>query len=130
MLAFLAAVIPIVGSLYVAGSYLAEQVRLRHELRVRYRVAEVANDHYERVLREQAEGLRDSDISLPGRELDRVTRMLLEANGLGESRPTYTDASVRLAMSGSVQSRTEVRRQWALLASSAVGLVLLAIDVM
>jgi hypothetical protein len=130
VLAFLAAVVPIIGSLYVAGSYLVEQMRSSNEKRTRYRVAEIANEHYNRIRAEQAEGTRPADISLAGLEQQRVKRMLLAANGLDEKGPSYTDVEIQAAMSGHVRSGVELRRQWVLLLSSAAGLVLLAIDFM
>lgn len=128
MLAFLAAVVPIVGSLYVGCSFLVQQHALVHEQRVRVRIKPMVEARYERDRARAAarSGLLPYDDLMEDRA--RFERLLLEANGIYSTGMTWDDFDLHHSMSGTVLPRAERRRQWVLLASSAVGLVLLALD--
>lgn len=53
---------------------------------------------------------------------------LLSLNGITYRGPTWNEHALDLAMTGSLMSAVERRRQWALLLGSIIGVVLLAID--
>lgn len=123
MLAFLAAVAPLVASLYVVASVLAEHSRATHTARVVARV--------EGLLAARRDALDISELG--GAEYDRrkavvngQREMLLRANGVDPTFGTHT-AVRRLIMPRPV-SAIEIRRQWALLVGAAAGVVLLALD--
>ena len=128
MLAFLAAIIPIVGSLYVATSYLVEQARLAHEHRARHRIVELVEARRVAVSEEVERSTRRVHPDYVNAEAMRFALVMLRAYGLPEEQGSYTENDVRSAMSGTLESITDRRRQWVLLLSSMVGLVLLAID--
>ncbi len=128
VLAFLAAVVPIIGSLYVGCSFLIQQNALVHEQRVRVRIKPMVEARYERDKEKAAArlGVVPFDDLLAERE--RFERLLLEANGVYGAGMTWDDFDLHHSMSGTVLPQAERRCQWVLLASSAIGLVLLAID--
>lgn len=133
MLAFLAATVPIVGSLYVALSYLIEKAEVDHEFRVRRRLIPMRDERFHRLLPEaKARATRmnrpfDMDVFM--HELDATDDVLYAANGV---RPptSYRMQALNASMSRPLPSRRESHRQWILLISSAAGLVLLAFEVM
>lgn len=128
MLAFLAAVVPIIGSLYVGCSFLAQQHALVHEQKVRIRIRALVENRYNSELaRSNARpGPLMYDDALA--ERNRFERMLLAANGVTGEGNTWNDVDLQNAMSGTVLPPAERRRQWVLLSTSAAGLILLALD--
>lgn len=124
MLAFLAAAVPIAASLYAGVSFLAELEHQRFVVRVFDRI-----DAWYTPRRESlGELLNDPEhTARAGRlitELNARKAMLLEYNGVDPTLGTYTYMD-SLARPAGV-SLSELRRQWALLIGSAVGVVLLA----
>ena len=130
MLAFLAAVVPIIGALYVGTSFLVEQQRLAHEKRVRLRIRRLVDErHRSNIERARLlSSLAAVDMDALMRERAAFERMLLEANGVTARGKTWGDWDLEQAMSRPVLPAVERRRQWVLLLSSALGLALLAID--
>ncbi|WP_295839825.1 hypothetical protein [uncultured Microbacterium sp.] len=128
MLAYLAAVVPIIGSLYVGCSFLIQQHALVHEQRVRIRIQPMVEARYERDKKRAAARLGVVPFDDLLIERARFERLLLEANGVHGAGMTWDDFDLQHSMSGTVLPQAERRRQWVLLASSAVGLVLLAVD--
>lgn len=130
MFAFLAAVVPILGSLYVGTSFLIEQQRLAHELRVRVRILPLVDERHrlnmDRARRDTSLGASDTDELLAERAA--FQRMMLQANGITGRGKTLGDFDLEHAMSRPVLPAVERRRQWVLLLSSALGLALLALD--
>lgn len=126
MIAFFAALIPIVGSLYAAGTFLAEQARLAHERRVRERIApRVRAEHARQLERAKAKEIGFDEIGLVPNELER---RLLSLNGIEHRRPTFGDVDISVTMSAPLLPASERRRQWVLLISATAGAVLLAVD--
>jgi len=122
MLAVLAAIVPIVASLYVAGSMLSEYAHRDYINRVVERIS----------LRESAER---KQIPFPefsrehvrkSQEIHERRRMLLRANGIDPD--SLGRAKLDSQVMPPIPSRVERRRQWVLLLGSAIGVVLLAID--
>ena len=128
MLAFLAAVIPIVGSLYVGCSFLMQQNALVHERKVRVRIGPPVKARYERDRARNASSAVPLPVDSMMRERARFERLLLEANGVYGRGMTWDDFDLHHAMSGTVLPRAERRRQWVLLVSSAAGLILISLD--
>lgn len=132
MLTFLAAVIPIVGSLYAAVSYLVEQQHRAHERRVRERVARLVYAHYEQFRDEMMAAAKPRgpvDWDAIKAEKNRFETKLLAANGFKSGRITLGEDDLRRTMSGPLVPAVERRRQWVLLLSSATGLVLICVEV-
>ncbi|GGD76478.1 hypothetical protein [Microbacterium murale] len=126
MIAFFAALIPIVGSLYAAGTFLTEQARLAHERRVRERIApRIWAEHERQMERAKAREIGFDEVSIVPNEFER---RLLTWNGIEHPRPTYGDMDINVAMSAPLLPASERRRQWVLLVSASAGAVLLAID--
>lgn len=126
MLSILAAVIPSIGALLVAGDVLMEQARLRHERRVRYRIS-----YRVEALQKRLQG--DPDFKKKGfsairSRCEELEGLLLRLNGLPTTMPTFRDTGVSSAMSGPLLPGRETVRQWILLGSALAGLVLLAAD--
>ncbi|GAA2953939.1 hypothetical protein [Microbacterium schleiferi] len=122
----LAAIIPILGSLWVASSFLAEQTHLRHERRVRDRVAVLKTEGERRWFYDMPKGnAREAILE----DIDDFERRMLAYSGLGLTGLTWRDVGVRDAMTGAPVSSAELRRQWVLLLSAVTGLVLLAIEI-
>lgn len=122
VLAIAAAVVPIIASLYVAGSMLAEYRRRAHDARVWARVS--AREAAER---EALPDRHDPHWSRLSKEITARRMMLLEANGVDRwlgTMKAYNDANRPQA-----PATRELRRQWALLWGSAAGVLLLALDV-
>lgn len=128
---FFAALVPILGSLYVAFSFLAEQGRLHHERRVRYRVSalverrrEVAKAIHMPAGSRWTPALR----AAVDAEVAAFSEQMLRYNGVRPTRPIIRDLNVAVAMSAPALHSSELRRQWTLLVSATVGLVLLVIE--
>lgn len=120
-LAFLAAIIPIVASLYATGSLLLEHARAAHDARAYARISQRFGDEMDKL-----NGL-DSQTYIRGAEDARDRRnKLMEANGLDPR--IGTAAHFNASQSPTAPNRLELRRQWALLIGSVVGIVLLAVD--
>jgi hypothetical protein len=129
VLAFFAAVVPIIGSLFVGFSYLAEQARLASERRIRLRVAELADERYEAaVSRRRANPYPRVTHPSARDERMRLQSLLLAANGLPERVTSWREWEIDTHMSSGLMPFTDQRRQWVLLLSSAAGLVMLAVD--
>ncbi len=128
MLPFLAAFIPIVGSLYAAGSFLIEQAGLAHERRVRERIAPRVAAVLEREnVRARAKEIKwDEPVRIAG----EYETYLLALNGIGYRGPTWNEHAIDLAMTAPLMSRAERRRQWVLLLTAIAGVVLLAFSAM
>lgn len=123
MLAVLAAVVPIVTSIYAAGSVLVEHAARGHEARVYARV--------DRWYRDSCAALDHERLGVEvfnrlSTQLNERRGMLLAANGLDPTTGTYTHMD-RLVVP-EARPPAELRRQWALLFGSVVGIVLLALD--
>lgn len=126
MLAFFAAVVPIVASLYAGVSFLVDLERQRHVVRVYERI-----DAWYKPQREAlGELLMKHDRRLGAdrliNELNARKAMLLEANGVDPALGTMGHMNT-LAAPAAVPV-TELRRQWVLLIGSVVGVILLALD--
>lgn len=120
MLAILAALVPVLASLYVAGCTMRDHFAQAHKARAAERVWAQFNAA-------RAE-IADSDPKL-GEKVSALTdtRMkLLEANGVDPMVGTVKalNASVMPASPPLV----ELRRQWILLLASVASLILLAVD--
>lgn len=122
MLTILAAVIPIVASLYVASSMLLEYAHRDHTARVFARVS--AREAAEREL----VPVGHPDFNRLTAEIIARRMMLLEANGVDPKTGTW-DAWDETSKPQPMP-RIELRRQWALLFGSAAGVVLLAMDLL
>lgn len=130
MLAFLAAVIPIIGSLYAGGSFLVGMVRVDHEMRVRSRIAPIVDGYYERTRDRWKAAAIDGRMDWDALVAERVRfeHMLLDANGVTTKHPTNRDVYTAQMMSAPLVPRAERRRQAVLLISAVIGVVLLALD--
>jgi hypothetical protein len=130
MLVLMAALVPILGAIYAAASYLMQQARAAHEYRVRRRLMPMRDERYHRLLplemkRYERMGIPfDMDLFL--HRLDLTDEVLYRANGISPP-PRYRTHALNAAMSTPLLSLEERRRQWILLISSAVGVVLLAV---
>ena len=129
ILGILAAIIPIAGSLYAAGSFLTQQAALSHEHRVRLRIKPYVQsreaDAARRLKGLTAETLEWKRIRAEPREFER---MMLHYNGIDHPGKTWDDVDLAIAMSAPRVPPIELRRQWVLLLSAGAGLVLVAID--
>lgn len=114
MLTFLAALIPITGSLYVAATVLVEQSRLAHERRVRVRLQD-------RKGLMQAAGDSDNVASA-------MERRLLELNGISPEPASIGTVMIGASMSGPEMSEQSREGQWVLIFSAVAGVLLLALD--
>lgn len=122
----LAAVIPSLGALAVAGSVLLEQARLAHEHRVRHRIAPLVWErHQELFAQASRDGTSLGDASIRSTEYET---WLLELNGIHNARPTYEDMDVDVAMTGPLMPPREVVRQWVLLVTALIGIACLGVD--
>ncbi|WP_188754344.1 hypothetical protein [Microbacterium album] len=131
MLAFLAAIVPILGSLYSGASFLLEHAALRRERRIREHVQKLA---YARLTDAEARSavrsrLEPGVFHSPYDEVHELQVTLLKAHGL-ERAPSLSEADIALAMSGAPASQAERRRQTVLLVTATIGVVLLAFDAM
>lgn len=131
VLAFLAALVPIIGSLYAGGSFLAEHARAARERSVRKHVQRLVDERIPAAEERAVAWLKRN----PGQrsygpypELQEYERMLLAAHGIEGEDPTRGDVDVSLAMSSWGTSPRELRRQAVLLATATAGVVLLAMD--
>lgn len=128
MLALLAALIPIVGSLYAGASFLLEHRSLAIERRTREHVEALA------ALRQPAAAARAQRAKAwdkqwyqrEGEELQDFRRVMLAAHGIDGLGPTWAEHGIDLAMSGPKFSRLELRRQRVVLLTASIGVALLA----
>lgn len=131
VLAFFAAVLPIVGSLYAAFSYLIEKAAVDHEWRVRRRLIPLREERFHRLLpAEKARAAQmgvEFDMDVFMHKLDEMDRVLYAANGV-RFPASLRVQSLNASMTRNRLSVVETRRQWVLLLSSACGLILLAMD--
>lgn len=123
MLAFFAALFPIVASLYVGVTFLVQYSRQAHDFRVYTRV-DVWHD-------EQSNMLDTAQLGTAERERQRNAlrdrrALLLSANEVDPAIGTLAHFGRMATPTG--PAAVDVRRQWALLAGSSIGVVLLAID--
>lgn len=123
MLAYLAAIVPIVASLYVCLSALGEYARQDHAARVfarleRWQSAEVGKLY--------DAGLSDQEITVRRSRIGDRRRMLLELNGVDPDAGTV--AIFNRMADPRPAPRSDVRRQWVLLIGSTAGVILLAVD--
>lgn len=128
MLSLLAAVIPVLGSLYVAGSVLVEHSRLAHEQRVRERVQALVESHAAGIEARAKPKDGAPAYMVAMEEQGKFEERMLAHNGIIRPRPTFGEFDIKIAMSGEVLSSRERRRQWVLILSAVVGVVLLGID--
>lgn len=133
MLTVLAAIVPIIGALYAAGSYLVEQSHVAHEYQVRRRLIPLRDERFHRLLPEEKARSkrmgREFDMDVFMHQLDETDEVLYAANGVRRP-PTSRWQSLMQSMSASLVPKEERRRQWVLLLTSAAGLVLLALDLL
>lgn len=125
MLAFFAAVVPIVASIYAAGSLLAEQAQQAHDARSYARVDEFIKER-RRALEAERPTLDVHVFNRLSTQLNERRALLLRYNGINPATGTY--GHMNRIMAPAAFPSTEVRRQWALLLGSVIGVVLLAID--
>ncbi|WP_100811709.1 hypothetical protein [Microbacterium sp. BR1] len=131
ILAFLAAIIPIGASLYAGASFVIEQTLLARERRMRLALAPRVQELHERArLENRATGSSPDSPegkrvrAIPHRVRDRILRM----HRIPVTHLPYLVDQVDREMSAGVVSTKELVRQWVLLLSAAVGLILLALD--
>ncbi len=122
-----AAVIPIVGSLFAGGWFLVDQVRLRLERKRRFALQPYVRLAHalEQARREEAgpvdwEALRQQQA--------RDTHTLHILVGLHSPLPTTGTHDVDISMSAPIAPTAELVRQWILLSTAVVGLILLALS--
>ncbi|MDN3309574.1 hypothetical protein QWJ90_01380 [Microbacterium oryzae] len=126
MLSLLAALIPTLGGLFVAGSVLIQQSRAAHEHRVRSRISPRLEANHQRLLaRARAHDLTYDEVSAKQEEYERE---LLALNGIHARRPTYRDVDIAMNMAVPLMPARERLHQWILLTTSTLSLILLAID--
>lgn len=125
MWSVLAALVPSFGALIVAGDVLVEQIRLRSERRVRYRIGDRVEALRQRLMDET--DVLHIDVFEVKRRCDARETRLLNLNGIETPRPTYRDMDVEVAMSAPVLPTRETVRQWILLGSALAGIVLLGV---
>lgn len=123
MLAYLAAIVPIVASLYVCLSALSEYARRDHDARAFARLEQWQTAEVSKLW---DAGLPDEEIAARRNRIGERKRMLLEYNGVDPDVGTRSMFS-RMA-DPTPAPREDVRRQWVLLLGSAAGVVLLALD--
>lgn len=128
MLAYLAAIAPIVASVYACVSFIAELEQQRHVVRV--------FDRIDAWYRPQREALGEL-LTQPG-ELRRAERLISELNDRKAMILGYNGVDAKLGTRAYMNtmarptavSLSELRRQWALLVGSVAGVFLLALDAM
>lgn len=123
MLAYIAAIVPIVASLYVCLSALTEYARQDHAARVYTRVDRWQSAETGKILDAD---LSDEEIAALQNRLNERRAMLLAHNGVDPTRGTW-DMFDRMSDPAPAR-RVDVRRQWVLLWGSAIGVLALAVD--
>lgn len=119
MLAFLAAVVPILASIYAGGSYLLEATRLSHDARVYVRVKAWYDTQHA-----QLDGQPDAPDKAAALK-ERRDKMLT----LSGVDPSYGTLGRAGKLTEPIPPRrVDLRRQWALLLGAIVGVILLAVD--
>ncbi|MDT0117790.1 hypothetical protein Q9R20_12415 [Microbacterium sp. PRF11] len=125
VLGFLAALVPIIGSLWAGGWFIADQVEARREYRVRMRVANMVEERMQRSYELPSGSPEHHRAQRNAREFGE---MMLRVHGVSLSEASYTSMEVEAAMTHPVESASELRRQWLVLGSAVAGLVFLALD--
>lgn len=122
MLAFFAALVPVLASLYVAGGTMRDHFAQAHAARVSARIWA----RYEAEVAAVKDG--DPGVSAKFKAATERRMMLLQSSGVDPWVGT-TRALTASAMP-TMPSTAELRRQWVLLASAIVGVVLLSIEML
>lgn len=120
MLAFFAALVPVLASLYVAGGTMRDHFAQAHVARVSARIWA----RYEAEVAAVADG--DPDVATKFKAATERRMMLLESNGVDPWVGTVR--ALNASVMPPLPSTVELRRQWVLLVSAVVGVVLLAIE--
>lgn len=121
MLAILAALVPVLASLWVAGGTLVDHARQAHEARVAARVW----GQYTRDVEAIADGTPNLGDRM--RELTERRMRLLEASGLDPWVGTVRNLNE--SVMPKPPSVKELRRQWVLIIGAIAGVVLVAMQV-
>jgi hypothetical protein len=127
MLAYLAAIVPIIASIYAAGSLLVEQTRRSHEARAYARIDAFIKARRAE-LEDERQGLHVLEFNRRSMQLNERRGILLEASGIDPT--TGTHGHVNRILAPTAFPGSEVRRQWVLLLGSIAGVSLLALDAM
>lgn len=122
MLAFFAALVPVLASLYVAGGTMRDHFSQAHIARSSARIWE----RYEAEVAAVEDGDPNAAAKFEAATARRM--MLLESNGVDPW--VGTARALNASVMPSMPSTIELRRQWVLLASAVVGVVLLAIEML
>ncbi len=122
MLAFFAALVPVLASLYVAGGTMRDHFAQAHAARVSARIWA----RYEAEVAAVEDG--DPAVSAKFQAATERRMMLLESNGVDPWVGTVR--ALNASAMPPMPSTVELRRQWVLLASAVVGVVLLAIELL
>jgi len=125
MLALLAAIVPIIASIYAAGSLLIEHAQRSQDARSYDRVDNLVKAQ-RRALEAERPSLDVDEFNRRSTQLNDRRALLLKANGINPATGTY--GHMNRIMAPTAFSTAELRRQWALLLGSVIGVVLLAID--
>ncbi|GAA1161928.1 hypothetical protein F6W69_06345 [Microbacterium oxydans] len=129
MLALLAAIVPIVASIYAGLSFMAEVADQARIVRAYERVEAWYRPRYSALMAEARDPERHGGADLIMRrtnELNARRGMLLGYNGINPS--TNTCGHLNRLMTPAAAPRGEVRRQWAILFGAIAGVILLALD--
>lgn len=129
MLAFLAAAVPIVASIYAGLSFMAEVLEQARAARAYERVEAWFRPRSDALSAESSnpERFGGGDAILRRRnELNARRALLLGYNGINPSTNTY--GHLNRLMTPVAAPRGEVRRQWAILLGAIAGVILLALD--
>lgn len=125
----LAAVVPILGSLWAGASFIGEQLELRREKRVRHHVQALVEDYRNR---RHAEGMKrglDAGASYQ-RAIELATGFedrMLGYHGVRAGGITSGEFDVQIRMSAPVVPRSELLRQSVVVFTAAAGVAFLAI---
>lgn len=129
VLAFLAALLPILASLYAGASFLREQYLLRWERRTRNRIKRLGRERLAGA--EARASVRSKRLGVHVSEYDEVAAfetLMLAAHGLSRPTVTHSDVDLTHSMSATAASPGEIRRQAVLLLGATLGLSILGID--
>lgn len=127
----LAAVVPIVGSLWAGAWFIIEQLALKREQRARLRVQELGAAYRERI---QALNLPRLNGMHPYQRVDAAVMayeaQMLRYYGVEPGGMTFAEFDVQTQMSAPVVHRSELRRQVLITMTAAAGVVFLAIELL